>query len=555
MPSADPPAQPPTGAPAGRDLLLQRLSERTHDVLIVGGGINGAISALALAAHGLRVALVEKDDFAAGVSQESSNLIWGGFKYLQTFDVRLVAELCRSRNRLARAFPSRIREVRFLAALGRTAPYSATFAAAGAYAYWALGRFATRPPRRLGHRAVGRREPAVATAGLRGGVEYSDHLLTECDSRFVVQLLLDAADRGAVTLSRVRLDGAERTAAGWRATVTDRLGGASVEVGARVLLNAAGPRAAAVARASGGTLGNELVLSKGVHLVVPQVTDSGRVLAFFDDDQRLFYVIPLGRRSIIGSTDTRVGTPEVEVTSDDRDFLLEQANDRLRLASPLRAADVIAERCGVRPLIADGDAAERSWTELSRRHAVEVDPAAGTVSILGGKLSDCLNVGEEVVAAVRRCGPAATKPRNGWFGEPPEEVRQRFLSVAGAVGLHPADSDTLWRRHGEAALDVAALVGRSPEWGAPLSDVVDYSEAEVRVMARREHVVSVEDFLRRRTSLAMLESAERLAADPGVVRVAEILADGIAPSTNHRGKPGVGAPGLEPAPQDMSRSR
>lgn len=555
MPSAEPPAERRAAAPAGRDLLLQRLSERTHDVLIVGGGINGAISALALAAHGLTVALVEKDDFAAGVSQESSNLIWGGFKYLQTFDVRLVAELCRSRNRLARAFPSRIREVRFLAALGGTAPYSATFAAAGAYAYWALGRFATKPPHRLGPRAVGRREPVVATAGLRGGVEYSDHLLTEGDSRFVVQLLLDAADRGAVTVSRARLDGAERAAAGWRATVTDRLGGASVEIGARVLLNAAGPRAATVARVSGGTLGNELVLSKGVHLVVPQVTDSGRVLAFFDDDQRLFYVIPLGHRSIIGSTDTRVDTPEVEVSSDDRDFLLEQANDRLRPTSPLRVADVIAERCGVRPLIAGGDAAERSWTELSRRHAVEVDPAARTVSILGGKLSDCLNVGEEVVAAVRQCGLAATRPQDGWYGEPPDAVRQRFLAVAATVGLDPGGSDTLWRRHGEAALDVAALVARSPEWGAPLSDMVDYSEAEVRVMARREHVVSVEDFLRRRTSLAMLESADRLAADPGVVRVAEILSDGAAPATNSRGKPAIGAPDLEPAQQEGGGSR
>ena len=507
----------------GRGLLLERLSGRQHDVLIVGGGVNGAVSALALTAHGLRVALVEKDDFAAGASQESSNLIWGGFKYLQSLDVRLVAGLCRSRNRLARAYPSRIREVRFLAALGDTAPYSAAFAAAGAYTYWALGRFATRPPRRLGCRSVDRQEPVVQTAGLRGGVEYSDHLLTEGDARFVVQLLLDAADGGAVTVSRVRLDGAERAGDGWRATVTDRLGGASFEVGARLFLNAAGPHAPAVARACGGALENELVLSKGVHLVVPQVSDSGRILAFFDDDRRLFYVIPMGRRSIIGATDTWVDGPEVSVSAADRDFLLAQANARLRLASPLRAADVIAERCGVRPLIAG-----RDWLELSRRHAVETDPAAGTISILGGKLSDCLNVGEEVVAAARECGLAPSKPPGRWFGEPPDALRQHFLAAAAAAGIGPADSATMWRRHGRAAFEVAALVGRSPEWGAPLSDAVDYSEAEVRVMARREHVFALEDFLRRRTSLAMLESAERLAADAGVARAAEILAEGAA---------------------------
>ena len=542
------PARTPAAAPAGRDLLLERLSGREHDVLIVGGGINGAISALALAAHGLRVALVEKDDFAAGVSQESSNLIWGGFKYLQTFDVRLVAGLCRSRNRLARAYPNRIREVRFLAALGATSPYSPTFAATGAYIYWALGRFATRPPRRISRRSVGRREPIIAAAGLRGGLEYSDHLLTEGDSRFVVQLLLDAADRGAVTVSRIRLDGAERAGGHWRATVTDRLSGTSLAVRARVLVNAAGPRAPAVARASGGGLGSELVLSKGVHLVVPQVTDSGRVLAFFDDDQRLFYVIPMGHRSIIGSTDTRVAGPEVNVTAADRDFLLDQANARLQLSSPLGASDVIAERCGVRPLIADGDATtHRSWTELSRRHAIEVDATVGVISILGGKLSDCLNVGEEVVEAAGRCGLPAAKPSGPWFGEPPAQARERFLLAARAMEIDPATAATWWRRHGEAAFDVAGLVCSSPDQGAPLSDMVDYSEAEVRLMAGREHVVTLEDFLRRRTSLAMVESSERLATDPGVARVAEILTEVAGTGTKGLDDPANGRPDAAPA--------
>ena len=541
MPSVEQP-------PVGRHLLLERLTEREHDVLIIGGGINGAISALALAAHGLQVALVEKDDFAAGVSQESSNLIWGGFKYLQTFDVRLVAGLCRSRNRLAAAYPNSIREVRFLASLGKTSPYSPTFAAAGAYVYWALGRFATRRPRRVASRSMAHLEPVVATAGLRGAVEYSDHLLVAGDSRFVVNLLLDAAERGAVTVSRIRLDGAERAGGRWHATMTDRLSGTSLTVRARVLLNAAGPRAPAVARASSGALDNELVLSKGVHLVVPQVTPSGRVLAFFDDDHRLFYVIPMGHRSIIGSTDTRVEGPDVSVTAADREFLLDQANARLQLSSPLRAADVIAERCGVRPLIADrGDSGSaRSWTGLSRRHAIESDATAGVISILGGKLSDCLNVGKEVTEAAGRCGLQATKPARPWFGEPPEKVRGRFMMAAETVGFDRATAVVLWQRHGEAAFGVAGLVGRSPEWGEPLSDVVDYSEAEVRVMARREHIVTVEDFLRRRTSLAMLESAERLATDPGVARVAEILAENAAGAPNSRPKAPAGMPASGP---------
>ena len=169
--SAPGPAAPSNGAShtaAVRDRNLERLTGRDHDALIVGGGINGAISALALANHGLRVALIDSEDFASGVSQESSNLIWGGFKYLQTYDVALVAGLCRSRNLLARAYASRVQEVRFLAALGSTSPYSPAYAALGAHAYWALGRFATGRPRLLSSRSLATAEPTIDSDDVQG---------------------------------------------------------------------------------------------------------------------------------------------------------------------------------------------------------------------------------------------------------------------------------------------------------------------------------------------------------------------------------------------------
>ena len=554
----NPTPSPPAGGdePAGRDAALDRLTTQHHDALIVGGGINGAVSALALAAHGLRVALIEQDDFAAGVSQESSNLLWGGFKYLQTYEVGLVAELCRSRNRLARAYPSRVRETRFLAALGHTSPYSPTYAALGAHAYWAIGRFATQRPRRMGKRSLAAHEPVIAARGVRGAVEYSDYLLVDNDARFVLHLLLDAVDRGAVAVSRVRLDGAERAGDRWRAAVTDRLTGARHDVSARVLVNAAGPWAGDIAGLAGTTLNMALCLSKGAHLVVPQVTDSGRILAFFDDDQRLFYVIPMGHRSVIGSTDTRVDRADVAVTADDRGFLLDQANARLRLPRPLQAEDVIADRCGVRPLaVVPGADANRSWTELSRRHAVETDQERRAVSILGGKLSDCLNVGEEVVAAARACGLEPTAPSGRWYGEPPEPVRARFAETAARVGLDGATVARLWRRHGRRALDVADLIGESPELGLALSERVDYSEAEVMVMGRHEHILTMEDFLRRRTMLGLLEPSESLRRDPGLQRASRLLFGPGAPSVptapgQRTRRPGLTAPDRGPGVQD-----
>ena len=507
-----------------RDQSLGRLTTGDHDALIVGGGINGAISALALATHGLRVALIDSEDFGSGVSQESSNLIWGGFKYLQTYDVALVAGLCRSRNLLARSYASRIQEVRFLAALGPTSPYSPAYAAMGAHAYWALGRFATDRPRLLSSSSLAEAEPSIDPDDVQGAVEYSDYLLADNDARFVLQLLLDAVDNGAVAVSRVRLDGAERARSGWRASVTDRLTGDRHSVSAAILVNAAGPRATDLARLTGTRLSQALCYSKGAHIVVPQVTESGRVLAFFDDDQRLFYVIPMGHRSLIGTTDTRVEDAEASITHDDRDFLLEQANARLRLPRALRSDDVIAYRCGVRALVVDeGTDTDRDWTELSRRHSVEADQQRGTVSILGGKLSDCLNVGEEVVEAVRQCGLEPVIPKRTWFGEPPEGVRDRFRRSAARVGIDEPAAARLWRRHGRRALEVADVVGESRELGAPLSDCVECSAAEVMVMARHEHILTMDDFLRRRTMLAMLETAETLRRDPGVEQAESLL--------------------------------
>ncbi len=508
---------------AGRAQHLERLVSGRFDVLVVGGGINGCISALALTRHGLRVALIEANDFSSGVSQESSNLIWGGIKYLQTYDFALVAELCRSRNRLARAYPSLVKQVRFLAALGQTAPYKPAYAAMGAHAYWALGRFATDRPTFLTAASVESREPAIDPSGVTGGIEYSDYLLVDNDARMVLNFLLDAIDSGATAVSRVRLDGVARNAQGLTAQVTDEVSGVQHQVCASMVVNAGGPRAAEVAQLAGSTLKSSLMLSKGVHVVVPRVTDTERVLTFFDDDERLFYVIPMGYRSLVGTTDTPAVGADVTADPGDIDFLLDQVNHRLRLGRKLEHADVISHRCGVRPLVVGADEQDRDWINLSRRHVVEVDDDARVVSILGGKLSDCINVGAEVVEAAGECGLTVQGAQRTWFGEPPEEQRSAFAQRAEDAGIGAATAARLWRRHGRRANEVVDVIVTDPELGEDLSEVVNYSAAEVTVMARHEQIVTLEDFQRRRTMLAMLEPAEVLSKDPGMQKVAQLI--------------------------------
>ena len=513
------------GQPLSREESLERLSSPNLDVLVIGGGINGAVSALALSAHGLKVGLVEAGDLASGTSQESSNMVWGGFKYLESYDLRLVAGLCGSRNRLANAYPSRILETRFMAVLGEKAPFSPWFSTLGANAYWGLGRFHTNRPRHRSASTIARLEPSIKIDGARGGIEYSDYLLVDNDARFVSEMAIEAERHGAVVTNYVSFDEAEQLHDRWSVSLTDQETGETLLATAKVLVNAAGPRLSEVGLVTGSTTLNRLVFSKGVHLTVPRVTDSGRILAFFDDTERLFYVLPMGGRSIIGTTDTPVDDPDVTVTDGDRDFLIEQVSQRLSPANRLRHSDVISERCGVRALVVPpgGSSKRRDWTELSRRHAVESDDQRRVVSILGGKLSDCLNVGTEVVEAVRRCGLHPMRPAVQWYGEPSQAERTVALERAASLGVPPDTAMLMWRRNGRRTGEILDLIRNDASLGMPLGGLDTLSAAEVTVMARHEKVLHPVDFLRRRTMLAMLHTSETLAADEGVRNAVRLL--------------------------------
>jgi glycerol-3-phosphate dehydrogenase len=525
-----------------RARALDDLTSHVHDVLIVGGGINGAVAARACAARGLKVAMIDAADYASQTSQESSNLIWGGFKYLEGYELGLVAGLCRSRNELARAYPSQIQPLRFLAALGKTSPYSPGFATLGAYAYWGIGRGFTDRPRHASSDRIAATEPAVATDGVRGGIEYSDFYLPDNDARFVFSFVADATRDGATTLNYVRLASAERAGGIWRSQVVDELTGLRHEVESRVVVNATGPRAVDLSSTMGVETQRRILLSKGIHLVVPQITRSGRVLAFYDDDERLFYVIPMANRSVIGTTDTRVVDAEAGVTDEDRAEVLEQANARLDLATPLTTDDIISERCGVRSLIVDSDGAaveDADWTSLSRKHAIEVDRDRAVVTILGGKLSDCINVGEGVLDACRTLGLRVDKAKTAWFGEAGAEARSDFMRAAAALGLgrpaevelHVTVADLLWRRYGLDAYEVLDTVREDPTTAHPIAPLTDISTAEVQLMSRRDQIVHADDFLRRRTKIGLLNTAAQIAASPGVVAACELVSGGPVANT------------------------
>ncbi len=508
----------------------------SFDALIIGGGINGAVTAASLAGRGASVALIDRGDFAGFTSQSSSNLVWGGFKYLENYELYLVWKLCRSRNRLMRAYPDNIDEIGFLAALDESAPFRPWFAGLGALAYWFIGQFGTKPPRLLRPRTIERVEPVIDTSNVRGGIEYRDGILVDNDARFVFSFVRSAIEGGAAAANYVELVSAERDGDRWVARLRDVDGGEELTTTASTIVNAAGPFVDEMNRQWGVTTTHRIVYSKGIHLVVPRLTttEHHRVLAFFDDTQRLFYVIPMGRRSVIGTTDTRVDTPFTEADDDDIEFLLEQINRRLDLDAPLTRADVIAERSGVRPLVvpsSGGDQQDADWTRLSRKHAIEVDAADRVVTIFGGKLTDCLNVGEEVAAEIEGLGIPLERDLHNWYGEPARATRAEFYRQARLMKLDRLRtkpeteplSDRLWRRYGRRAFAMLEAIRQDPAMGEDIMGSADYLRVELHSAARSEMVTKLEDFMRRRSKIELVVRRDDLVSSAGLREVAEIL--------------------------------
>src|SRR5207237_8427243 len=155
-----------------RDTNLTRLVETRFDALVLGGGITGVVSAAALAARGARVALIDRGDFASVTSQQSSNLAWGGIKYLETYEFGLLRKLGRARNKLIRSYPSTVQEIRFLMSHEKSFRHGRWILMLGAWLYWVIGSFFTRRPRLLSVADIERDEPIVQTNGLDGGFEY-----------------------------------------------------------------------------------------------------------------------------------------------------------------------------------------------------------------------------------------------------------------------------------------------------------------------------------------------------------------------------------------------
>ena len=514
-----------------RNSNVKKLAEQPFDVLVVGGGINGAVAAASLAGRGVRMALIDRGDFAGGVSSNSSNLAWGGIKYLESLDFLLVNKLCKSRNRLMRAYPSTVKEIRFFTTIQRGFRFHPFFIYLGSVLYWAMGRFATRAPRFISARVIEATEPVINTSQAAGGLEYSDCYLYDNDARFVFNFIRKSLNFGCIAANYVASTGARREAGLWHTSARDEITGEQFEIRSTVLVNACGPWVDVQNAMAGQQTQYRHVFSKGVHLIVDKITDNKRVLTFFASDGRLFFLIPMGPKTCIGTTDTQVTSPEVGITDADRDFVLQNANALLDLSPPLTRASIIAERVGVRPLAIRGADGKADWVQLSRKHIIEVDESSQHLSIFGGKLTDCLNVGDEVATMIARLGISVPQLDNLWYGEPGAESREEFMLQARLMDLDaltdPSSSEPLserfWRRYGESAFGLLERIREDESCAKLLIKNAEYARCEIELAARREMIVKLADFMRRRSKIEEVVRREDIANAPGLLEACEIL--------------------------------
>jgi len=470
------------------------------DLLVIGGGINGAGIARDAAGRGAKVLLVEKDDLASHTSSASTKLIHGGLRYLEHFEFRLVRESLIERERLLRIAPHIIWPLRFVL------PHDA-----GLRPQWML---------RLGlylYDYMGGRKllPPTTTVNLRGyphsqilqdrltkGFEYSDCWVE--DARLVVLNCMDARERGADIRTRTECVSLERGDRHWTATLRDKHGETSVT--ARIVVNAAGPWVDAVLdQAIPGEAHQNLRLVKGSHLVFPKLYEGRHAYIFQNRDNRIVFAIPYEHQfTLVGTTDVlfKDDPDRVEISHEEERYICDAVNEYLR--TPVAPEDAIWSYAGVRPLYEDNSS---NNSTVTRDYVFELNDAEGApaiLSVFGGKLTTFRKLAEHALEKLGGLGGeawteqatlpggeidparfdhffAATMAKYPWFG--PESVRRLIRAYGTRIDRILGEAQALG--------DLGALMGG------------DLYEAELEYLVREEFAQSAEDVLWRRSKLGL----------------------------------------------------
>ncbi len=369
-----------------------------YDVIVIGGGITGAGAARDAALRGLSCLLLEKGDFASGVTSKSTRLIHGGLRYLANFEMDLVAESLRERAILRKQAPYLIHPMPILIPIYNEDPHGRAVMSIGIHLYDLLSHEKDIPHYfTSGRDKTLECEPRLNSDGLIGSALFYDHQIL-MPERLVMENIISAREAGARVLNYVRAEKIEEHEDSLTITTRDILAGTTATFRSRVLINAAGPWIDSVRR-SGSIDGNTIISpTKGIHLVLPKLTD--QALFITSRDGRMFFIIPFSGYSLIGTTDTRYdgNLDEVHAEYNEVEYLLEESRRILPKLRLTRDA-ILYSYAGIRPLAFSGT----RESKISRKHRVIPEGRHGRIiTIAGGKLTTYRNMAKDVVDAACR---------------------------------------------------------------------------------------------------------------------------------------------------------
>jgi glycerol-3-phosphate dehydrogenase len=480
------------------------------DVVVIGGGINGAGIARDAAGRGAKVLLLEAGDLAGGTSSKSTKLIHGGLRYLEHYEFGLVHEALAEREALWRIAPHVIWPLRFVLPHAKGLR-PAWLLRLGLFLYDHIGgrkRLPATDTVRLANHPAG----VPLRPGYRIGFEYSDGWVD--DARLVVLNAMDAREHGAEVLTRTPVTAARRQEDGW---LVDTPAG---QFRARALVNAAGPAVLDVLRLVDGAPDYRMRLVRGSHIIVPKLFDHPYAYFFQLPDRRIFFAIPYERDfTLIGTTDADHHEPlaDVHATPEEVAYLCDGASRYF--AGGVTPADVVWSYSGVRPLIDDGSGRPEAATRGYRLDLSPEAEGAPLLSVYGGKITTYRHLGEEAVnlltdRVAALSGPAWTKREPLPGGDFPidgaaalrAELRARYPFLA------EPDADRLGKAYGTRAFRWLAEAGEWSDLGRSFG--AGLSEAEVAYLRHEEWAQTAEDILWRRTKLGLrldVEQQEALA--------------------------------------------
>jgi len=507
-------------SPAGRAEAIRKMAETELDILVVGGGVVGAGTALDAVTRGLTTAIVEARDWASGTSSRSSKLIHGGLRYLEMLDFGLVREALTERGLLLdRIAPHLIRPVPFLYPLTHRV-WERAYVGAGVLLYDTMAYTSGTAHGLKRHRHLTRRRalheaPCLRKSSFTGAIQYWDAQVD--DARHTMTVVRTAAGFGALAANRVQVTGFLRQ--GERVTgasLVDVETGENFEVRAKQLINATGVWTDDT-QALADTRGQFHVrASKGIHLVVPRDRLQSTTGIILRTEKSVLFVIPWGRHWIIGTTDTdwSLDKSHPSASSSDIDYLLEHVNSVL--TSPLTREDVEGVYAGLRPLLT-GES--ESTSKLSREHVVG-HPVPGLVVVAGGKYTTYRVMAADAVDEAARSMDARVPdsctdqiPLTGAEGYRALWNQRRALAVS--AGVHVARVEHMLNRYGSNVHDLLAMLRADPTLAEPLPGADDYLRVEALYAVTHEGARHLEDVLARRTRIS-IEAWDRgaAAADP-----------------------------------------